>query len=257
MELPEKTEEEDLPGDGQANASAAGIDAPTETGQGVSQAARSWPLDIFLAVLIVATFVVDQVSKSLVRDNLLIGRSIPAEGFFRITHTSNTGSAFGLFPNQTTLLMLASILGIGILMFFFRKQHIPGVWLRTSLGLLLGGAAGNLADRITLGEVTDFIDIGVWPIFNFADSSVMVGLAILAWFLLRTPKETHEANGPSSPSEEEPPVQPSYDYQHDGPVPISVPPESIEGDERADRTDESANPIPSRPSDDSDAEGNR
>lgn len=211
MQLPEKPGEEDPQGDGQANAPVAEPATPTETGRMVSHTARSWLLDIYLAALIVATFVVDQVSKSLVRDHLIPGGSIPAEGLFRITHTSNTGSAFGLFPNQTAVLMLASILGIGILLLFYRKQPIPGVWLRTSLGLLLGGAAGNLADRITLGEVTDFIDIGIWPVFNLADSSVMVGLAILAWFLLRSPRETRKAEESSAPDKPESPSPSSSD----------------------------------------------
>lgn len=203
MQLPEQPGEVDPPAGGQANAPVAEPAMPAETGQGVCHTARSWLLDIYLAILIVATFTVDQVSKSLVRDHLVPGGSIPAEGLFRITHTSNTGSAFGLFPNQTAVLMLASILGIGILLLFYRKQPIPGVWLRTSLGLLLGGAAGNLADRITLGEVTDFIDVGIWPVFNLADSSVMVGLAILAWFLLRSPRETHKTQEPSAPDKPE------------------------------------------------------
>lgn len=203
MQLPEQPGEEDPPGDGQASAPVAESAMPAEAGRGASQTDRSWPLDIYLAALIIATFVVDQVSKSLVRDRLVPGGSIPAEGLFRITHTSNTGSAFGLFPNQTALLMLASILGIGILVLFYRKQPIPGIWLRTSLGLLLGGAAGNLADRLTLGEVTDFIDIGIWPVFNLADSSVMVGLAILAWFLLRLPRERRKAEEPSAPDKPE------------------------------------------------------
>ncbi|MFC1935546.1 signal peptidase II [Chloroflexota bacterium] len=174
---------------------------PTETGRMTSPMARAWLLDIYLAALIVATFVVDQVSKGWVRDHLVLGDSIPAEGFFRFTHTSNTGSIFGLFPNQTTLLMLASILGIGVLLLFFRKQPISPIWLRTSLGLQLGGAAGNLADRITLGKVTDFIDVGVWPVFNMADSSIIVGLTILAWFLLRSPKELPRAEVPPAPDE--------------------------------------------------------
>jgi len=203
VQFPEQPEPQPPSSDGEATTPVAEPATPTETEGRTSPRARAWLLDIYLAALIIATFVVDQVSKSWVRDHLVLGGSTPAEGLFRITHTSNTGSVFGLFPNQTALLMLASILGIGILLLFYRKQPIPAIWLRTSLGLLLGGAAGNLADRITLGEVTDFIDIGMWPVFNLADSSVMVGLAILAWFLLRSAKETRRAEGPVSLNEQE------------------------------------------------------
>ncbi len=150
---------------------------------------RAWLYDFYLAGLIVLTFVADQASKTWVRNNLLLGESLPPTGFFRFTHTYNTGSAFGLFPGQTFLLMLASLIGIGILLLYFKNQSISPFWLRTSLGLQLGGAAGNLVDRITLGRVTDFIDVGRWPVFNLADSSIMTGIAILAWFVWRSPKE--------------------------------------------------------------------
>ena len=60
--------------------------------------------------------------------------------------------------------------------------------VRTSLGLQLGGAAGNLVDRITMGKVTDFIDVGAWPVFNLADASIVTGIVILAWLLFRSPK---------------------------------------------------------------------
>ena len=203
MQFPEQPEPGNPSDDREAAAPVVEPTAPTETERRASPGARAWLLDIYLAALIVATFVVDQVSKSWVRDHLIPGGSIPDEGLFRITHTSNTGSVFGLFPNQTALLMLASILGIGILLLFYRKQPISALWLRTSLGLLLGGAAGNLADRITLGKVTDFIDVGIWPVFNLADSSVMVGLVILGWFLLRSAKETRTAERPPSPNEQE------------------------------------------------------
>jgi len=157
-------------------------------GQG-SHARRAWQYDLYLAGLIVLAFAADQTSKGWIRSNLLLGESLPTAGFFRLLHTYNTGSAFGLFPGQTFLLMLASLVGIGILLLYFKNETIPPFWLRTSLGLQLGGAAGNLVDRITLGRVTDFIAVGPWPVFNLADSSIMVGIAILAWFVWRTPKE--------------------------------------------------------------------
>ena len=178
---------------GEATSSIVEPATPTETQQRTYPTGRPWLLDIYMASLLVTAFAVDQVTKGWVRGNVFPGDSIPTEGLFRITHTFNTGGAFGLLPNQTTLLMLASIVGIGILLLFLRKALIPGIWLRTSLGLQLGGAAGNLVDRITLGKVTDFIDIGAWPVFNLADSSIVVGLAILAWFFLRSSKETREA----------------------------------------------------------------
>ena len=132
-----------------------------------------------LAALVLAT---DQFTKFLVREFLEFGQSFPDEGFFRLTHTYNTGSAFGLFQDQNVPLALVSIIGITILALIYRSQRRPSNLLRLSLGLQFGGAAGNLLDRVRMGHVTDFVDVGAWPIFNVADASIVVGLALLAWF---------------------------------------------------------------------------
>ena len=146
-----------------------------------------WRSDLLLATLILIVFLIDQSTKSWVRHTLIEGRSLPETGFFRITHISNTGSAFGLFPNQTLFLLIASVVGIGVLLIFFRRQAGKDWLVRTSLGLQLGGAAGNLVDRITMGKVTDFLDVGAWPVFNLADVSIVSGIVILAWLLYRSP----------------------------------------------------------------------
>ena len=205
-----------LPETEQVPASLEDHEAPVVSKPSPASFTRAtWLADLYLAGLIVIVFVVDQLSKGWVRDNLLPGRSMPDEGFFRITHISNTGSAFGLFPDQTFVLTLASLVGIGILLIFFRKQSGRSVWFRTSLGLQLGGAIGNLADRLTLGEVTDFIDVGAWPIFNLADSSIVVGITILAWLLyspsrkpagVEVPPATDEAPEPPEPLKPKDPV---------------------------------------------------
>ena len=126
-----------------------------------------------------ATLVADQFTKYLIRENLAIGESWPREGLFRITHGTNTGTAFGLFPDQTLLLTIASVVAIGFIIYFYRA-HGGQTWLSgLNVGLLLGGAFGNLIDRVIAGRVTDFIDVGPWPIFNIADSAVVVGITLL------------------------------------------------------------------------------
>mgnify|MGYP001263833252 CR=1 FL=1 len=162
---------------------------PTEANTGAMPKILEWRSDLLLATLILVIFLIDQATKSWVRHSLIEGRSFPTDGFFRITHVSNTGSAFGLFPNQTLFLLIASIIGIGVLLLFFRKQAGRDWLVRTSLGLQLGGAAGNLVDRITMGKVTDFLDVGPWPVFNLADVSIVSGIVILAWLLYRSPVE--------------------------------------------------------------------
>ena len=96
----------------------------------------------------------------------------------------------------------------GILLLFFRKQSGRGIWLRTSLGLQLGGATGNLADRLTLGAVTDFIDVGPWPIFNLADSSIVVGIILLAWLIYSPSKKPAGVEEPPATDEAPEPEEP-------------------------------------------------
>lgn len=140
--------------------------------------------DLVLLQLIAIVFLSDQFSKWLVREFLEFRESFPADGFFRLTHTFNTGSAFGLFRDQNVPLILVSVVGITILLLIYRSQRCPGNLLRLSLGLQFGGAAGNLLDRVRLGHVTDFVDVGSWPIFNLADASIVIGLVLLAWVFL-------------------------------------------------------------------------
>ncbi len=146
--------------------------------------------DFVLIQLAILIFVIDQFSKFLVRDQLLFRESFPRDGFFRFTHTHNTGSAFGIFQDQNTPLILVSILGVAILVMIYRSQRVPSGLLRLSLGLQIGGALGNLLDRVRLGHVTDFMDVGTWPVFNVADASIITGLVILAYiFLIAQPEE--------------------------------------------------------------------
>ncbi|MDE2801730.1 MAG: signal peptidase II [Chloroflexota bacterium] len=122
----------------------------------------------------------DQLTKALVREGLRIGESIPAEGFLRLTHVTNSGAIFGLFPNQAVVMTVASLVGIAVLVYFYHA-HAGRDWrVRVSMGLLLGGAVGNLIDRFVLGHVTDFLDVGPWPVFNLADSSIVTGVIMLA-----------------------------------------------------------------------------
>jgi len=159
--------------------------------------------DFVLLQLGVLVFLIDQLSKYVVREALPLGYSLPYSGFFRITHTFNTGSAFGILQGQNTPLIFISFVGIIVLAVIYQSQAQANNLLRLSLGLQLGGAFGNLIDRIFRDRVTDFIDIGPWPVFNCADVSIVTGLIILAWIFLKpgrqaaTPFAT-EAQGDTS-----------------------------------------------------------
>jgi signal peptidase II len=133
----------------------------------------------WLALAIV--FGADQATKVAVIQTLVRGESWPADGLFKITHAWNTGTAFGLFPQYGGLLTLISLAAVVVLFLFYRSAGSPSLYVRTAFGMQLGGAFGNLFDRIRLGHVTDFIDVGPWPVFNIADSAIVVGIALMAW----------------------------------------------------------------------------
>ena len=131
----------------------------------------------------VAVILFDQVTKSLVRANLDMGQSFPVEGFFRITHIANSGAAFGLFSNQGIFLSLTAAIGIIALLVYHRAPYFSGFIPKLSLGLQLGGAMGNLVDRLRLGSVTDFVDLRIWPVFNLADTAIVLGVILLAFYV--------------------------------------------------------------------------
>ena len=142
---------------------------------------------LLLLVIALAVIGLDQLTKYLIRANMGLGESIPGEGIFRITYVTNTGGAFGIFASQTFLLALIAVIGISVFLIYLRYIPLKSRLLKIGLGLDLGGAIGNLIDRLRLeGKVSDFIDIGPWPVFNVADMSVVVGTILIAYYLLFT-----------------------------------------------------------------------
>lgn len=149
-----------------------------------SHSKKRWYFDSLLFMIGGLVLALDQVTKLVVSIYLNLGESWPSEGFFRFTYATNTGSAFSLFQDQTLFLIVASFIAILFLLYFYKIQSKPGLVLRIAIGLQLGGAFGNLIDRIWRGAVIDFLDVGWWPIFNVADSSVVVGMIALVYVLL-------------------------------------------------------------------------
>jgi signal peptidase II len=136
-----------------------------------------------------AILAADQLTKFLIRSFLYLGQAIPRAGFFRITHVQNTGASFGILPDQVLMLKILPFIGIFIILLYahhFNKRYtlLNNRLGSVVLGVILGGTAGNLVDRLRVGYVTDFIDIGPWPSFNIADSSVVIGTIIFAFILV-------------------------------------------------------------------------
>lgn len=113
--------------------------------------------------------------------------------YFRITLVKNAGAAFGLFQGGRFFFIAASIIAIGFIIYAGWRLPKTDRFRRFLLGMILGGAIGNLIDRVYAGEVIDFLDIGFgvhrWPVFNVADMGVSVGATLLLIFLLRAPRE--------------------------------------------------------------------
>ena len=125
----------------------------------------------------------DQVTKAIIRANLpLRGVWVPwdwLEPYARIVNWYNTGVAFGMFQDRNTLFCLLSIVVSLVILYYFPQVPRQDLNLRLALGMQLGGAVGNLIDRIMLGHVTDFISVGNFPVFNVADANISVGVAYL------------------------------------------------------------------------------
>ena len=166
------------------------------TSTAVSEGATMKDRGIVLAVA-AAVIILDQLSKYIVIQSLPLYQSwapIPAlAAFFQITHATNTGTAFGLFPNASWLFGLMAVVVSGAIIYFNERIASGNIWLRVALGLELGGALGNLIDRVRLGYVTDWLDFGPWPVFNLADLAIVSGAVLLAWIVFREERETKKA----------------------------------------------------------------
>ncbi|HEX6229100.1 MAG TPA: signal peptidase II [Solirubrobacterales bacterium] len=137
---------------------------------------RAWRLAGVLCGLVVA---IDQGCKALVEANLYPGEQVDVLGPLALTLAHNRGVAFGLAGDGGGVLVgvaIASLVFIGWL--FARESTRPGMWV--AIGLLTGGALGNLADRVRDGAVTDYVDFLAWPPFNLADVAITVGVVLLA-----------------------------------------------------------------------------
>ncbi len=150
-----------------------------------------------MPVVMVVVVVLDRVTKYLVVSNLALYEAwvpIPALArAFTVHHVTNTGAAFGLFQDANLFFIVVSIV-VSLAIVVYHRYIPDGTWLvRLSLGLQLGGALGNLVDRLTVGHVIDFLDFQVWPVFNVADSSIVCGAILLALLILR--EERQEQRG--------------------------------------------------------------
>jgi signal peptidase II len=130
-----------------------------------------------------AVIALDQWTKFIVRSKIAFGASwSPFDWltpYARIVHWNNTGAAFGIFPQGSIVFTIVAIVVSLAIIYYYPRVPSSEVPLRLALGLQLGGALGNLISRLTVGAVTDFISVGSFPVFNVADSSISIGVAVL------------------------------------------------------------------------------
>mgnify|MGYP001499688395 CR=1 FL=1 len=140
---------------------------------------NSWLLkDKLFWITFPSIFFLDQITKYLVYSNMYLGESIPENGLLRITYARNTGTAFSLFRSHGELLLFLSVLVALFFTIYFIFIEKPKIFMRLFISLVVAGALGNIIDRIRFGYVNDFIDVGFWPIFNIADSSISIAITI-------------------------------------------------------------------------------
>ncbi len=147
-----------------------------------------------LMIIAGAVCMLDQATKALVVATISVYQTIPViPGFFNLTHIYNPGGAFGFLSRNTSELrhlffLISSFAATGLILFLYAKTPPHQRLLELALALILGGAFGNIIDRIRIGKVIDFLDVYVkelhWPAFNVADSAITVGMCLFIYHLL-------------------------------------------------------------------------
>jgi signal peptidase II len=151
-----------------------------------------------LALVAAAAVVADQVTKHVVSSQLAVGESVTVAGPFSIHHVRNSGIAFGLFAGATGMVIALTAIAVGWMLVFFARSGARHPVLPVALGLLIGGSVSNLADRMRLGHVTDFLDFRYWPAFNLADACIVAGVILLLGTMLSGERSPRRRAGAST-----------------------------------------------------------
>ena len=134
--------------------------------------------------IVTSVILLDQITKYFALKFLQLNTPVPLiKNFLNLTLVHNRGAAFGFLQNQLLLFVLVSFFAIGLILYNL-KNKTNSIILKLSLSLILGGAAGNLIDRLRFGFVVDFLDLRIWPVFNVADSVITIAAVFLTWELI-------------------------------------------------------------------------
>ena len=162
----------------------------------MSATARAWALAAALCAFVLAA---NQAAKAAIEAHLVLGERVEVLGPLELTLAHNSGVAFGLAGGAGGGLLLTTVVALGVIGYLFaRNPTRKGMWV--AVGLLAGGALGNLIDRIRADAVTDFIHVGSWPDFNLADVAISAGVILLVLIYLR---EAEAEQAPVEPGAED------------------------------------------------------
>ena len=143
------------------------------------------PFFLFLGII-----VIDQMAKLVIKSNMSLGESVPLiPQIFHFTYVLNPGAAFGILENQRGFFIVVGVCVLLATAFFYPRLKGQDPWLRYGSMSLLGGAVGNLIDRIYNGLVVDFFDFRIWPVFNIADIAIVGGVGCMLYAILFRSKE--------------------------------------------------------------------
>ena len=169
-------------------------------------------LGVWLYATALGVYLVDRVTKLIV-ESTLAGRPdvVVIPGVLHLNYTENAGGAFSLFGGKTWLFVGATALVVGVVV--VASSRLTALPPAIALGLILGGALGNLTDRVArgpglTGKVIDFVDFRIWPVFNAADAAIVLGVLLMAWYSIardRRERETETPDRAPEPVGERPP----------------------------------------------------
>ncbi len=133
-----------------------------------------------LLIIVCSIIILDQLTKRLVASMMELGQSVTLiNNFLYLTYVRNPGAAFGMFPYQTAFFIAITLVVAVLILYYYRYLSEDHRWMRLGLSLQLGGALGNLIDRVTVAYVIDFINFTAWPpVFNLADTAIVLGIGI-------------------------------------------------------------------------------
>ncbi len=149
---------------------------------------RITPGRIAFALVAIAVFILDRITKSLVASQIPYGTEVALIGHLvGITNVRNSGAAFGFAPAGAMFFLVAEVV-VSIALIVYVARNPGPTWNEAVLGLIVGGTLGNAYDRVVYGTVTDFVNVHFWPVFNVADSAISIGVvALIVGQLLRRP----------------------------------------------------------------------